>query len=92
MADKKWFRVTATMSTDLYAFVQAESEDEAYEKARRGDEPDAGHYVEETHGGDWNIDDANEVTTVDGEIELKLWLFGEEGSEDTTGDATKDRI
>ena len=74
MADKKWFRVTATMSTDLYAFVQAENEDDAYEKARRGDEPDAGHYVEETHGGDWNIDDANEVTTVDGEIELKLWL------------------
>ena len=74
MADKKWFRVTATSSTDLYAFVEAETEEEAYEKACRGDEPDAGHYVEETHGGDWNIDDANEVTTVDGEIELKLWL------------------
>ena len=46
----------------------------------------------EEQGGDWNIDDANEVTTVDGEIELKLWLFGEESSEDITGDATKDRI
>ena len=74
MADKKWYRVTATMSTDLYAFVQAESEDGAYEKARWHDEPDAGHYVEERQGGDWNIDDATEVTTVDGEIELKLWL------------------
>ena len=92
MADKKWYRVTATMSTDVYAFVEAENEEDAYEKACRGDEPDAGHYVEERQGGDWNIDDANEVTTVDGEIELKLWLFGEEDSEDITGDALKDRI
>ena len=74
MADKKWFRVTATMSTDLYAFVQAENEDDAYEKARRGDEPDAGHYVEETHGGDWNIDDATEVTTEKEKEQLQKWL------------------
>ena len=74
MADKKWFRVTATMSTDVYAFVQAENEDDAYEKASRNDEPDPGHYVEETHGGDWNIDNATEVTTVPEKIELDLWL------------------
>ena len=70
----KWYKIKATMSTGLYAFVEAESEDEAYEKARWHDEPDAGDYTEEENGGDWNIDDANEVTTVDGEIELKLWL------------------
>jgi len=73
MADKKWFRVTATMSTDLYAFVQAENEDDAYEKARRGDEPDAGHYVEETQGGGWRIDDALEVTEPKEQWELRKW-------------------
>ena len=74
MADKKWYRVTATMSTDLYAFVQAESEDEAYEKARWHDEPDAGDYTEEENGGDWNIDDATEVTTEKEKEQLKDWL------------------
>ena len=77
MADKKWYRVTATMSTDLYAFVQAESEQDAYEKARWHDEPDASKYVEENvyQSGDWIVgSDPTEVTTVDGEIELKLWL------------------
>ena len=34
MADKKWYKVTAEITTDLYAFVEAESEQEAYEKAR----------------------------------------------------------
>ena len=79
MADKKWFRVTATMSTDLYAFVQADNKEDAYDKACRGDEPDAGHYVEETHGGAWNIDDATEVTTVPEKIELELWLDNKSG-------------
>ena len=74
MADKKWYRVTATMSTDLYAFVQAESEDEAYEKARWHDEPDAGDYTEEENGGDWNIDDATEVTTEKEKEQLQKWL------------------
>ena len=74
MADKKWYRVTATMSTDLYAFVQAESEDEAYEKARWHDEPDAGDYTEEESGVDWNIDDATEVTTEKEKEQLKDWL------------------
>tara|TARA_Y100001951_G_scaffold50620_1_gene39978 strand:- start:45 stop:284 length:240 start_codon:yes stop_codon:yes gene_type:complete len=74
MADKKWYRVTATMSTDLYAFVEAESEDDAYEKARWHDEPDAGDYTEEENGGDWNIDDATEVTTEKEKEQLKDWL------------------
>ena len=77
MADKKWYRVSAEMTTDLYAFVEAESEQDAYEKARWHDEPDASKYVEENDGqsGDWITgSDPQEVTTVDGEIELKLWL------------------
>ena len=74
MADKKWYRVTATMSTDLYAFVEAESEDDAYEKARWHDEPDAGDYTEEENGGDWSIDDATEVTTEKEKEQLKDWL------------------
>ena len=77
MADKKWYRVTAQACTDLYAFVEAESEQDAYEKARWHDEPDASKYVEENDGqsGDWITgSDPQEVTTVDGEIELKLWL------------------
>ena len=75
MADKKWYKVTAEAITDLYAFVEAESKQDAYDKASN-DEPDAGDYIEkaDAFSGDWNIDDANEVTTVDGEIELKLWL------------------
>jgi len=75
MADKKWFRVTATSSTDLYAFVQAENEDDAYEKACRGDEPDAGHYVEERQGGDWIVgSDPYEVETKSEKEELQKWL------------------
>ena len=77
MADKKWYRVTAQACTDLYAFVEAENAQDAYEKARWHDEPDAGDYVEENDGqsGDWIVgSDPTEVTTVDGEIELKLWL------------------
>ena len=74
MADKKWYRVTATMSTELYAFVEAESEDDAYEKARWHDEPDAGDYTEEENGGDWNIDDATEVTTEKEKEQLQKWL------------------
>jgi hypothetical protein len=77
MTDKKWYRVTAQACTDLYAFVEAESEQEACEKARWHDEPDAGDYVEENDGqsGDWIVgSDPQEVTTVPGKIELELWL------------------
>ena len=69
MADKKWFRVTATSSTDLYAFVEAESKEDAYEKTRWHDEPDSGDFIEEADGqsGDWSVDsDPHEVTTVYG--------------------------
>ena len=51
MADKKWYKVTAEITTDLYAFVEAESEQEAYEKARWHDEPDGGLYVEDDNDG-----------------------------------------
>ena len=77
MADKKWFRVTATSSTDLYAFVQAENEDDAYKKARWDDEPDAGDYIEQVDvfSGDWVVSsNPHEVTTVPEKIELELWL------------------
>ena len=46
MADKKWYRVTAQACTDLYAFVEAESEQDAYEKARWHDEPDEDQFNE----------------------------------------------
>ena len=95
MADKKWFKVTAEITTDLYAFVEAESEQDAYEKARWHDEPDASEYVEENDGqsGDWIVgSDPTEVTTEKEREELEEWLFGEVSYEDTTGDATKDRI
>ena len=82
MADKKWFRVTATSSTTLYAFVQAENEDDAYKKARWDDEPDAGDYIEQVDvfSGDWSVDsDPHEVTTVPEKIELELWLNRKNG-------------
>ncbi len=71
MADKKWYKVTASMSTDLYAFVEAESEAEAYQKACEG-EPDAGDYAEEVNGGDWKIDAAYEIHSKDPKLER--WL------------------
>ena len=71
MADKKWYKIKATMSTDLYAFVEAESEAEAYQKAREG-EPDAGDYVEEVNGGDWKINASYEVRSKDPKLER--WL------------------
>ena len=77
MTDKKWYRVTAEITTDLYAFVEAESEEDAYEKARYHDEPDASEYVEENDGqsGDWIVgSDPQEVTTVPEKIKLELWL------------------
>ena len=77
MTDKKWYKVKAEATTDLYAFVEAENAQDAYEKARWHDEPDASKYIEENDGqsGDWITgSDPQEVTTVDGEIELKLWL------------------
>ena len=82
MADKKWFRVTAEITTDLYAFVEAESYQDAYEKSRWHDEPDAGDYIEENDGqsGDWIIgSDPQEVTTVPEKIELELWLNRKNG-------------
>ena len=95
MADKKWYRVTAETCTALYAFVEAESEQDAYEKARWHDKPDASEYVEADNGlsGDWIVgSDPTEVTTEKEREELEAWLFGEESYEDTTGDASKDRI
>ena len=75
MADKKWYRVTATSSTDLYASVEAESYQDAYEKSRWHDEPDAGHYVEERQGGDWIVgSDPYEVETKSEKEELQKWL------------------
>ena len=68
----KWYKITATMFTDVYAFVEAEDEKEALEYARGG-EPDAGHYVEETQGGGWRIDDALEVTEPKEQWELRKW-------------------
>ena len=82
MADKKWYKVTAEITTDLYAFVEAESEQDAYEKSRWHDEPDAGDYVEENDGqsGAWIIvRDPQEVTTVPEKIELDLWLNRKNG-------------
>ena len=75
MADKKWFRVTAEITTDLYAFVEAESYQDAYEKSRWHDEPDAGDYIEENDGqsGDWIIgSDPQEVTTAPEKIAQEL--------------------
>ena len=76
MADKKWYKVTAEASTDLYAFVEAESKQDAYDKASN-DEPDAGDYIEkaDAFSGDWVVsNDPHEVTTVPEKIELELWL------------------
>ena len=69
--EMKWYKIKATMSTDLYAFVEAESEAEAYQKAREG-EPDVGDYVEEVNGGDWKIDNVYEVRSKDPKLER--WL------------------
>jgi len=81
MADKKWYKVTAEASTDLYAFVEAESEQDAYDKACN-DEPDAGDYIEKSDAfsGDWVVSsDPHEVTTVPEKIELELWLDNKSG-------------
>ena len=82
MADKKWFRVTATSSTTVYAFVQAENEDDAYKKARWDDEPDAGDYIEQVDvfSGDWSVDsDPYEVETESEKKELQKWLDNKSG-------------
>ena len=82
MADKKWYRVSAEMTTDLYAFVEAESEQDAYEKARYHDEPDASEYVEENDGqsGDWIVgSDPYEVETKSEKEELQKWLDNKNG-------------
>ena len=78
MPDKKWYKVTAETITDLYAFVEAESEQDAYEKARYHDEPDAGDYVEDDNdgwGGEWTVgSDPTEVTTEKEKEQLQKWL------------------
>ena len=82
MTDKKWYRVTAETCTALYAFVEAESEQDAYEKARWHDEPDAGEYVEEDDGlsGDWIVgSDPQEVETEKDKEELQKWLDNKSG-------------
>ena len=82
MADKKWYKVTAEITTDLYAFVEAESEQDAYEKARWHDEPDASEYVEENDGqsGDWIVgSDPYEVETKSEKEELQKWLGRKSG-------------
>ena len=82
MTDKKWYRVTAETCTALYAFVEAESEQDAYEKARWHDEPDAGEYVEADDGlsGDWIVGrDPQEVATEKDKEELQKWLDNKSG-------------
>ena len=82
MADKKWYRVTAEKCTALYAFVEAESEQDAYEKARWHDKPDASEYVEENDGqsGDWIVgSDPYEVETKSEKEELQKWLDRKSG-------------
>jgi hypothetical protein len=46
------WRVVATMETDLQVFVEADTEDEAYNYAR---DLDGGEFTEIEGGGDWNI-------------------------------------
>ena len=82
MADKKWYRVTAETCTALYAFVEAESEQDAYEKARWHDKPDASEYVEANDGlsGDWIVgSDPYEVETKSEKEELQKWLNRKSG-------------
>ena len=82
MTDKKWYRVTAETCTALYAFVEAESEQDAYDKARWHDEPDAGEYVEADDGlsGDWIVgSDPQEVETEKDKEELQKWLDNKSG-------------
>ncbi len=67
----KWYKIKATMSTDLYAFVEAESQVKAVALALEG-EPDAGDFVEEVNGGDWKIDNVYEVRSKD--PKLGRWL------------------
>jgi hypothetical protein len=54
------YRVNATMTTDLYVIVEADSEDEALEIARN---MDGGEFIEDERwgSGDWNIEDAAPV-------------------------------
>jgi len=47
------YRVTATMSIDLFTFIEAPNELEAWDIAR---ELDGGQFKEEKQGGDWSID------------------------------------
>jgi len=83
MTDKKWFKVTAEITTDLYAFVEAESEQDAYEKARYHDEPDGGLYVEDDNdgwGGEWTTgSNPTEVTTEKEKEQLQKWLDNKSG-------------
>ena len=46
------FRVNATMYTDLYIDIEADNEEEAYEKAYLAD---GGEFVKHSISGDWKI-------------------------------------
>lgn len=55
---KKTYRVLATMETDLYLDVEANSKEEAIEIA---ESTDGGEFIEDG-GGSWNVYDANLLT------------------------------
>lgn len=54
----KTYKVLASHTTYVYAFVEAENKDEAYQIALNMD----GGEFKTTHEGDWNIDNVTEVT------------------------------
>lgn len=57
----KKFRVQASYVSYCYAVVEAENEDEAYEKARELDGSDFEPDYSSAGAGDWAIYDVNEV-------------------------------
>lgn len=58
---KKTYRVLATMETDLYLDVEANSKEEAIEIAEAAD---GGDFIEDG-GGSWNVYDAVRLTAKD---------------------------
>ncbi len=61
MSNKKTYRVLATMETDLYLDVEANSKEEAIEIAEN---TDAGKFLEDGAGA-WNVYDAVLLTAKD---------------------------
>lgn len=53
----KNYKVMASMTTYLYQFIEAENDDEAWEKARELD----GENFKESGYGDWDIDSVDEM-------------------------------